>query len=165
MERKKEVSLSTGQHGEWWRKASVLAIARNITIRHIATYIASCRAQTIAGHFERSGCDQRSRFSSPIRAAVQIFFQRLLTACSYKKCPESLNQCRTDPLQIASCYPYGSDSPGRGKWSKCGIFLFFLKLCCDQTVIFFQPLSTVLKRFCPLDAKNVLPRPTQCVLV
>ena len=30
-----------------------------------------------------------------------------------------------------------------------------LKLCCDQTVIFFHILSTVLKRFCPLDAKNV----------
>ena len=51
--------------------------------------------------------------------------------------------------------PYGSDSPGRGKWSKCGIFSFFLKLCCDQTVRFFQLLSIVLKRFCPLDAKNV----------
>ena len=51
--------------------------------------------------------------------------------------------------------PYGSDSPGRGKWSKCGIFSFFLKLCCDQTVRFFQLFSTVLKRFCPLDAKNV----------
>ena len=34
-------------------------------------------------------------------------------------------------------------------------FLFFLKLYCDQTVRFFQLLSTVLKRFCPLDAKNV----------
>ena len=32
---------------------------------------------------------------------------------------------------------------------------FFFKLCCDQTVRFFQLLSTVLKRFCPLDAKNV----------
>ena len=30
-----------------------------------------------------------------------------------------------------------------------------LKLYCAQTVIFFQLLSTVLKRFCPLDAKNV----------
>ena len=45
---------------------------------------------------------------------------------------------------------YGSDySPGRGKWSKCGIFL---RLHCDQTV---QLFSTVLKRFCPLDSKNV----------
>ena len=34
--------------------------------------------------------------------------------------------------------PYGSESPGRGKWSKCGIFLVFLKLCCDQTVWFFN---------------------------
>ena len=34
-------------------------------------------------------------------------------------------------------------------------FLIFLKLCFDHTVIFFQLLSTVLKRFCPLDAKNV----------
>ena len=25
----------------------------------------------------------------------------------------------------------GSMSPGRGKWSKCGIFSFFLELCCD----------------------------------
>ena len=50
---------------------------------------------------------------------------------------------------------YGSDSPGRGKWSKCGIFLFFLKLCCDQTVRVFQLLSTVLKRFCLVHPKNV----------
>ena len=33
--------------------------------------------------------------------------------------------------------------------------LFFLELCFDQTVCFFQLLSTVLKRFCPLHSKNV----------
>ena len=27
---------------------------------------------------------------------------------------------------------------------------------CDQSVSFFQLFSTVLKRFCPLDSKNVL---------
>ena len=48
---------------------------------------------------------------------------------------------------------YGSISPG--KWSKCGIFYFFLELCWDQTVWFFQLFSTVLKRFCPLQSKNV----------
>ena len=57
-------------------------------------------------------------------------------------------------LCLQSC-TYGSDSPGRGKWSKCGIFLFFLKLCCDQTVRVFQLLSTVLKRFCLVHPKNV----------
>ena len=54
---------------------------------------------------------------------------------------------------VERLFSYGSDSSGRGKWSKCGIFFF--KLCCDQTVRFFQLFSTVLKRFCPLDAKNV----------
>ena len=33
-------------------------------------------------------------------------------------------------------------------------FFYFLKLCCDQTVRFFKLLSTVLKRFCPLQSKN-----------
>ena len=33
---------------------------------------------------------------------------------------------------------------------------FFSKLYCDQTVLFFQLFSTDLKRFCPLDSKNVL---------
>ena len=31
----------------------------------------------------------------------------------------------------------------------------FLKFYCDQTVRFFQLFSIVLKRFCPLDSKNV----------
>ena len=35
------------------------------------------------------------------------------------------------------------------------IFFIFSKLYCDQTVLFFQLFSTVLKRFCPLDSKNV----------
>ena len=52
-------------------------------------------------------CRRRLRSKEPLfifdTSCLQIFFQRLLTACSYKKCPESLNQCRTDPLQIASC--------------------------------------------------------------
>ena len=30
--------------------------------------------------------------------------------------------------------PYGQISPGREKWSKIGIFSFFLELRCDQTV-------------------------------
>ena len=34
-------------------------------------------------------------------------------------------------------------------------FFIFLKLYCDQTVLFFQLFSTDLKRFCPLDSKNV----------
>ena len=34
-------------------------------------------------------------------------------------------------------------------------FFIFLKLCCYQTVWFFQLFSTVLERFCPLDSKNV----------
>ena len=50
---------------------------------------------------------------------------------------------------------YESDSPGRGKWSKCGIFFILLKLYCNQTVWIFQLFSTVLKRFCPLHSKNV----------
>ena len=32
---------------------------------------------------------------------------------------------------------------------------FFLELCCDQTVWFFQLFSTVLKIFCPLHSINV----------
>ena len=32
---------------------------------------------------------------------------------------------------------------------------FFLELCCDQTVWFFQLVSTDLKRFCPGHSKNV----------
>ena len=44
-------------------------------------------------------------------------------------------------------------------------YFIFLEPCCDQTVWFFQLFSTVLKRFCPLDSKNVfilglaLPKP------
>ena len=34
-------------------------------------------------------------------------------------------------------------------------FYLFLELCCDQTVWFFQLFSIFLKRFCPLDSKNV----------
>ena len=39
--------------------------------------------------------------------------------------------------------------------SKSGIFFILLKLFCDQTVWFFQLFSTVLRRFCPLQSKNV----------
>ena len=46
---------------------------------------------------------------------------------------------------------YESDSPGRGNWSKCGIFSFFRALLWPSIWIF----STVLKRFCPLDSRNV----------
>ena len=45
--------------------------------------------------------------------------------------------------------------PRTGKMVKMWHFFnFFLKLCCDHTVIFFSTLSTVLKRFCPLNSKN-----------
>ena len=50
---------------------------------------------------------------------------------------------------------YGSISRGRGKWWKGGIFQFFLELCCDQTVWFFECFSTVVKKFWPLHSKNV----------
>ena len=45
--------------------------------------------------------------------------------------------------------------PRTGKMVKLWHFSFFLELCCDQTVWFFQLFSAVLKRFCPLDSKNV----------
>ena len=35
----------------------------------------------------------------------------------------------------------------------CHIF-FSLELYCDQTVLFFQVFSIVLKSFCPLESKN-----------
>jgi len=54
-----------------------------------------------------------------------------------------------------SAATYESISPGRGKWSKCGILKFLLELYCVHTARFFQLFSTVLKRFCPLDSKNV----------
>ena len=34
-------------------------------------------------------------------------------------------------------------------------FFHFLELCCEHPVLFFQLLSTVLKRFCPWHSKNV----------
>ena len=44
--------------------------------------------------------------------------------------------------------------PRTGKMSKiCPIF-FSLELYCDQTVLFFQVFSIVLKRLCPLQSKN-----------
>ena len=62
----------------------------------------------------------------------------------------SLSEQSSDYFVDQIVNAYGSDySPGQGKWSKCGIFL---RLHCDQTV---QLFSTVLKRFCPLDSKNV----------
>ena len=39
--------------------------------------------------------------------------------------------------------------------SKLCLKKYFLALHCDQTVQLFQLFSTVLKRFCPLDSKNV----------
>ena len=51
-------------------------------------------------------------------------------------------------------HTYGSFSPGRGKWAKCVLFFFFLKLHCDQTVWFFKVFSTVLKRLCLLESKS-----------
>merc|ERR1711963_362291 len=56
------------------------------------------------------------------------------------------------PMKIRT---YGSISPGLGKWSKCGIFLLLLELCCYITVCFFNLFSTVLKKFCPLDSKKI----------
>ena len=40
-----------------------------------------------------------------------------------------------------------------GNGQNVAFFYFFLKLCCDNW--FVQLFSTVLKRFCPLDSKNV----------
>ena len=57
--------------------------------------------------------------------------------------------------KMQTCMKHGSISPGRGKWSKCGIFSLFLELRCDQTPWPIQLFSTVLKRFWPLDSKNV----------
>ena len=51
--------------------------------------------------------------------------------------------------------PHMGQIPQDGENGQHVAFFYFLKLCCDQTVRFFQLLSTVLKRFCPLDAKNV----------
>ena len=49
-------------------------------------------------------------------------------------------------------FPYGSDSPGQGKWSKCGIFfIFFEALLWPNDLI----SSFFLKKFCPSDSKNV----------
>ena len=45
--------------------------------------------------------------------------------------------------------------PRTGKMVKMWHFFILLKLYCDQTVWFFQLFSAVLKRFCPLDSKNV----------
>ena len=55
---------------------------------------------------------------------------------------------------LISLVTYRSISLERGKWSKCGMF-YVLELCCDQTVWLFRLFSTVLKRFCPGDSKNV----------
>ena len=46
--------------------------------------------------------------------------------------------------------------PQVGENGKNVAFIFiFLELCCDQTVWFVQLFLTVLRRFCPLDSKNV----------
>ena len=47
-----------------------------------------------------------------------------------------------------------SDSPGRGKWSKCGIFYLSWSSAVAKRFDFFQ-LSSTVNRFCPLHAKNV----------
>ena len=45
--------------------------------------------------------------------------------------------------------------PRTGKMSKiCHNFSSSLELYCDQTVLFFQVFSIVLKSFCPLQSKN-----------
>ena len=43
-----------------------------------------------------------------------------------------------------------------GKWANFVLKQYFWVLHCDQTVQLFQLLSTVLKRFCPLQSKNSL---------
>ena len=48
-----------------------------------------------------------------------------------------------------------SQIPQEGENGQNVEFFIFLKLFCDQTVWFFQLFSTVPKRFCPLDSKNV----------
>ena len=45
--------------------------------------------------------------------------------------------------------------PRRGKWSKCGIFIFFWSFAVTKRFDFFKLFLTVLKRFCPLYSKNV----------
>ena len=44
--------------------------------------------------------------------------------------------------------------PRTGKMSKICHNFFSLELYCDQTVLFFQVFSIVLKSFCPLQSKN-----------
>ena len=51
---------------------------------------------------------------------------------------------------------YKGEFPQGGENGQNVAFLnFFLELCCDQKVWFFQLFSAVLKIFCPLDSKNV----------
>ena len=46
----------------------------------------------------------------------------------------------------------GSIYPGRGKWSKCGIFSFFWSSAVTKG---FDSFNFSLKRFCPWHSKNV----------
>ena len=52
------------------------------------------------------------------------------------------------------CYPYGSDSPGREFWPKCGPFLKKLEPSCDQTWWDIFDFSIDLGQLCPVDPRN-----------
>ena len=76
-EHKKGVSSSSGQGGEWWGKASILAIARDITSRHIATYIAGrrllpgiLRGEYIAASSQRQCSLQEQLVAAAIKGAA-----------------------------------------------------------------------------------------------
>ena len=86
-------SLSTRQRGEWWGKASILALARDITRRHIATYIASrrradyCRGILRGEYIAASSQRQCSLQQQPVAAAIkEAAFHLQQELCSVQIC-------------------------------------------------------------------------------
>ena len=53
-----------------------------------------------------------------------------------------------------TCSTYGSDSPGREFWPKCGPFLKKVEPSCDQTLWDIFDFSIDLGQLCPVDPRN-----------
>ena len=96
--------------------------------------------------------------------ASNVFFTSATNASSGSLCPIQRLQLELLCVSCMSCsFPsLGSFVllhiwvvfPRTGKMSKICHNFFSLELYCDQTVLFFQVFSIVLKSFCPLQSKN-----------
>ena len=122
----------------WWKVEMMMKIWRNIA------------AAAAAADDDDDDKNMKCLMGKICRAG------RELSAAREKKAGKLIQAKPSSNQYFLLCWSYGSTSPGREKWSKCGSFSIFFFTLLWPTVLFVQLFSTVLKRFC-----HFVPCPTK----